>query len=69
VYPTGVKPPPLGQKLNKPAFLEFYNLSPPHGMDKTTFAEKLKNNCHKMRAEFIHYLNDINEWKIHVPGF
>ena len=69
VYPESVKPPPLGQKLNKPAFLQFFNLKPPHDMDTELFIERLKGNCHKINAEHIHYINDTNEWKIKVPGF
>ena len=63
--------PPRGQKLNKPAVVTLYEISPKtisaEAIEK--FEKKLRNSCSKNESKFLNYDIDMQEWMFRVDHF
>jgi Nuclear protein 96/Nucleoporin autopeptidase len=66
--------PGVGEKLNRPAVITFYNIFPKNGPHATTeemdrFIRKVERAASKSSAQHLSYDGQLGEWKIRVEHF
>lgn len=71
VYPPAMELPPLGNGLNKPALVTFYNIHPrkptPEGYER--MERRLKKNCEEKGLAFVAYDQTSGDFVFKVAGF